>query len=281
MAARACSRECELRGLLVVAHVVHVTTARVGIRLAARLRGLVLVVAGAVDVLVVDLVDGARADALHVPHVRRSPGLGVYLLPKGLPSPVWQAEKHPRCSKAGRADVPDHRPLVLVVEVVVASLVVRVPELLPRAVGLLLPGLAPDAVGLVLVLHEEVDGIGRVDGADGHLGRAVLKPAPAEYLDGHRSGSLPARVHRPIQRRRRRNLLGRAADSSAGHRRPRRSVPGPPPARRQTPRGPTSKEASSHSPFSRPRIMAQAQLDIAAFRAGLTAPALRSFPLRS
>ena len=32
---------------------------------------------------------------------RRSPASFVYLLPKGFPSPGWQADRHPLASKAG------------------------------------------------------------------------------------------------------------------------------------------------------------------------------------
>src|SRR5207249_1016958 len=57
------ARERPLRPLLVVADVVRVPAAGLRIALAARLRRLVLVVAGGVQVLVVELADRARADA--------------------------------------------------------------------------------------------------------------------------------------------------------------------------------------------------------------------------
>src|SRR5207249_3878401 len=143
------------------------------IALAARLRRLVLVVAGGVQVLVVHLPHRAGADALPVPDVGPFAGVREVLVAEGL-ALARVAGRHAAPSlEGGRADVPDHRGLVFVVEVVVAALVVGVRELLPRAVGLLHPRAPPETLRRVLVLHEEKHRVPSIDRTEGHFGRAA------------------------------------------------------------------------------------------------------------
>src|SRR5581483_6043839 len=197
----------ELRRLLVVGLVVDVAAARLRVALAAGVRRLHRVVRGVVEVLVVDLADRRGAtDELRVPDVRALTGREVLVAVRLALAGV--AGGHAASLLEGRrADVPDDRELVLVIEVVVAALVGRIGELLPRAVRLLHPRAALHALRLVLVLIHEVETVGRVDGAHRHFGRAAGQVLAADHLHGRRGRAFPRGVHGAVERRRRGHLL--------------------------------------------------------------------------
>jgi hypothetical protein len=93
-------------------------------------------------------------------------------------------------------DGPDHGPLVLVDQVVVAALVARVGDLLPGAVGLFLERDAARRIGGVLVLHQHVQGVGGVDGLEGAGGLAVDQVDAARQFHRQRLRLGPGRVGR-------------------------------------------------------------------------------------
>jgi hypothetical protein len=129
------------------------------VALAAGAGGGLFVEAGVVEVLVVDEAERAGAHALHVPDVA-----DFTILRRHAALLVEAGD--------GVVDVPDHRPLVLVVDVVVATLVLRILQLLPRAVGLLLERAAAHRLGRVVALHEEIGHVAGVDGLQGGRGLA-------------------------------------------------------------------------------------------------------------
>jgi hypothetical protein len=111
------------------------------VALAAGFRRLLLIVTRVIEVLVVDLPDISGADRLHVPYVAKLALARCIFVAKRLSGFARVARRHAAhlAEILDRvADIPDHRELVFIVDVVVATLVVGIAELLPAAVGLLL-----------------------------------------------------------------------------------------------------------------------------------------------
>ncbi len=181
-----------------------------GVALAPRVGALLRVVAGVVAVLVIDVAERAGAAALHVPHVHDLAGARRVLVAVGLAlADVARDHAAVLLEAFDRVvDGPEHRPLVLVVDVVVAARVLGVDQLLPRAVGLPLVRTSADRVGRVVVLHQHVERIARVHGLQRRRGRAfapeVLAPGK---IDRQRLGRLPGQV-RAAEHRRNQHLAG-------------------------------------------------------------------------
>ncbi len=161
-------------------------------------------IGGVVQVLVVDLVQVAHR--LPMPDIAHLPGPRRVLVPIGLDIRILA--RMAGGEAPGRIEVgdtvgnrPDKGQLVLVIDIVIAAFILRVHQLLPRAICLEFPGHAGETLRRVGPGNQEIDLVAGIDRLDRHLGVALI--GPTAHRNGH-GFSLPpgSIIAGPIQRRR-------------------------------------------------------------------------------